>query len=262
MRHEVLQDHLLQVAVALRAAQPALRAPRPAPPRSRRSRPGSRSVNGIFSSPAASIVASRAAGCLVGDPAWTVSISRSAVDSSIRPWRGGDLSQPGQVVLAQDAEVRVRQHPPLQRPFAGPDGVGGEVLVAPLGQPAATSRVDLGPLAGQDQELLGVPFQRLVEQRLDLLRRVDVRLVRREGAVLAVALAGTREGERVVAGEGDPSHPPKLLQPPGRPGPAVGSSDQGAGSVGLFGSARFLIGGRIRSGASVGGRPPGSSTNL
>ena len=42
-------------------------------------------MNGIFSSPAASIVARRRAGCLVGEPAWTVSISRSEIDSSISP---------------------------------------------------------------------------------------------------------------------------------------------------------------------------------
>ena len=42
-------------------------------------------VNGIFSLPAASIVARRTSGCLVGEPAWTVCISRSDDDSSIRP---------------------------------------------------------------------------------------------------------------------------------------------------------------------------------
>ena len=42
-------------------------------------------VNGIRSSPAASIASSRTAGCLVGEPAWTVSISRSLTDSSISP---------------------------------------------------------------------------------------------------------------------------------------------------------------------------------
>ena len=36
--------------------------------------------------PAASIVSSRRAGCFVGEPAWTVSISRSEIDSSISPW--------------------------------------------------------------------------------------------------------------------------------------------------------------------------------
>ena len=43
-------------------------------------------VNGIRSRPAASIVSSRRAGCFVGEPAWTVSISRSEIDSSISPW--------------------------------------------------------------------------------------------------------------------------------------------------------------------------------
>ena len=42
-------------------------------------------VKGIRSSPAASIVSSRAAGCFVGEPACTVSIRRSDTDSSIRP---------------------------------------------------------------------------------------------------------------------------------------------------------------------------------
>ena len=43
-------------------------------------------MNGILSSPAAAIVAIRCAGCLVGEPAWTVSINRSDTDSSINPW--------------------------------------------------------------------------------------------------------------------------------------------------------------------------------
>ena len=40
--------------------------------------------------------------------------------------------------------------------------------MAPLGQPLGDHRVDLGPLAGEDQQLLGVAFERLVEQLLDL----------------------------------------------------------------------------------------------
>ena len=69
-----------------RAARPALRATRPAPPRVSPIPTRIPLVNGIFSSPAASIVARRRAGCLVGEPAWTVSISRSEADSSISPW--------------------------------------------------------------------------------------------------------------------------------------------------------------------------------
>jgi hypothetical protein len=42
-------------------------------------------VKGIRSSPAASIVSSRRAGCFVGEPACTVSINRSEIDSSIKP---------------------------------------------------------------------------------------------------------------------------------------------------------------------------------
>ncbi|CAB4955712.1 unannotated protein [freshwater metagenome] len=42
-------------------------------------------VNGIFSSPAARIVARRRWGCFDGDPACTVSMSRSEIDSSITP---------------------------------------------------------------------------------------------------------------------------------------------------------------------------------
>ena len=42
-------------------------------------------MKGIRSSPAARIVSRRRAGCLVGEPACTVSISRSETDSSISP---------------------------------------------------------------------------------------------------------------------------------------------------------------------------------
>ena len=78
-------------------------------------------VNGIFSSPAAAIVSSRRDGCLVGEPACTVSIRRSEIDSSIKPLRSGDLAQAGEVFAAQDAEVGVRQDPPLERALARPD---------------------------------------------------------------------------------------------------------------------------------------------
>ena len=42
-------------------------------------------MNGIRSSPAVSIAASLTCGCLVGEPACTVSMSRSLIDSSIKP---------------------------------------------------------------------------------------------------------------------------------------------------------------------------------
>ncbi len=107
-----------------------------------------------------------------------------------QPLGGRHLPQTSEILTAEHTEIRVGKHPSLQRPLAGPDDVGGEVGVAPLGQPRRHDGVDLGPLAGEDEQLLGVAFERLVQQRLDLLGRVDVRLVRRKGAVLAVALAG------------------------------------------------------------------------
>ena len=65
-------------------------------------------VNGIRSSPAASIVSSRRAGCLVGEPAWTVSISRSETDSSIRPWEAVTSRSRARSSRREHAEVGVR----------------------------------------------------------------------------------------------------------------------------------------------------------
>ena len=79
-------------------------------------------------------------------------------------------------------------------------------------QPRGDLRVDLGPLAGEHQQLLGVAPHRLVEPALDLIGRVEVRPVGRERAVLAVAAAGPRQRERVVAREGDAPHARKLQQ--------------------------------------------------
>src|SRR5690349_19006619 len=63
-----------------------------------------------------------------------------------------------------------------------------------------------------------------------------MRLVGRESAVLAVALAGPRERERVVPREGDPAHAPKLLQEEN--GPA--SAGPFANQVEFGGSASAL----------------------
>ena len=132
-------------------------------------------------------------------------IGRS-IDSSIRPCDAVTSRSRARSSRESTPRFVCGQHPPLQCPLAGPDDVGGEVLVSPLAQALRDLRVDLRALAGEDQQLLGVAPHRLVEAALDLVRRVDVGLVRGEGAVLAVALAGPREGERVVAGEGDPAH--------------------------------------------------------
>src|SRR6185436_98985 len=69
-------------------------------------------------------------------------------------------------------------------------------------------RVVVGRLARQDQQILDVAARRAVEDPLDLVGFVQVRLVRRERAVLAVAPAGPGERQREVARESDPSaHP-------------------------------------------------------
>ena len=122
-----------------------------------------------------------------------------------QPLAGGHLAQPREVVAAERAEVGVREHAALQRALAAPDDVGHEVLEAERGEPLAHAGVVARVVAGEDQQLLDVAPGGAVEQPLDLVRRVEVRLVRRERAVLAVRDAGPRERQRDVAREGDPS---------------------------------------------------------
>ena len=87
----------------------------------------------------------------------------------------------------------MRQKPPVERALARPDHVRDEVLVTELVQPPCDLRVDLGPLAGENQKLLGSPAHGLVEPLFHLLGLVQVRAVGRERAVLAVAAAGARQ---------------------------------------------------------------------
>src|SRR4051794_9165036 len=102
----------------------------------------------------------------------------------------------------------MRQQPALERPLADPGHVGGEVGVPELGQLRGDAGVMVGRLAGQDQQLLDVAARRAVEDPLDLIGLVQVRLVRRERAVLAVTAARPGERQREVARESDPSaHP-------------------------------------------------------
>ena len=54
-------------------------------------------------------------------------------------------------------------------------------------EPLGDDRVDLGPLPGQDEQLLDVAAGGLVEPLDHRLGRVQVGLMRRERAVLAVA---------------------------------------------------------------------------
>src|SRR5215203_1939261 len=125
-----------------------------------------------------------------------------------QPLRGGHLAQPGEILAGEHAEVGVGQQPALERALADPGHVAGEVRVPELGEPGRHARVVVGRLAGEHQQLLDVAAHGAVEDALDLLRLVEVRLVRRERAVLAVAPARPGQRERQVAREGDPAaHP-------------------------------------------------------
>ena len=93
-----------------------------------------------------------------------------------QPLRGAHLAQPREILAREHAEVRVRQQAPLERPLAHPDDVGGEVLVAVLAQARGHLWVDLGALAGQDQQLLDLAPAGAVEHPEHLLGRVQVGL--------------------------------------------------------------------------------------
>ncbi len=97
----------------------------------------------------------------------------------------------------------MRQEPSLQRPLAGPDDVGREILLAVPVKPFRHLRVVLGPLAREHQQLLHVALGRVVEDAQDLLRGVQMRLVGGKRAVLAVAATGPRQRQRVVPAERD-----------------------------------------------------------
>ena len=203
VRHEVLEDHLLDVAVLgmhggdrLEGADPLLRRLADAD-----QDPGGERDSQLPGEPHRLQPLRRMLG------------RRALVDHEVgvdrlqhQPLGGGHLPQPAEVLAREDAEVRVRQQATLQALLAGPDDVRGEVLVAPLPQPRGDLGVDLGTLPGEYQQLLRVAPHRLLQTALDLIRVVDVRAVRREGAVLAVALARPRQRERVVAREGHPAH--------------------------------------------------------
>ena len=121
-----------------------------------------------------------------------------------QPLRGRHLAQPGEVLLRDRADVRVRQHAALERALARPRDVRGEVVVPVLREPRRDLGVHLRLLAGEHEQLLRAAARRVVEQPLDLVRRVQVGAVRRERAVLAVAPARPRQRQREVAREGDP----------------------------------------------------------
>ena len=146
--------------------------------------------------------------------------------------RGRDLAQAGEVVARQRAQVRVREQPALQRPLAAPGHVGHEVVEAELGQPGTHAGMVPGVVAREDEQLLHPPAHRAVQQALDLSGLVEVRPVGRERAVLAVRDARPRQRQRQVPGESDAARQPPVwtLQHRSRRG-RVGSALEGEGEV-------------------------------
>ena len=204
MRDEVLEDHLLDVAVLgldrrdrLERGDPLLQRLPDAD-----QDPGGEGNPKFAGQPRSSPAASPGA--------WSASPGGppgpGLIDSSIRPWDAVTSRSRARSSRERTPRFVWGSRPRSSAALAGPDDVRGEVLVAPLPQSLGNLGIDLGPLAGEDQELLRVPAHRLVQAALDLIRIVDVRPVRREGAVLAVALARPRERERVVARKGHPAH--------------------------------------------------------
>ena len=184
-------------------------------------------VNGIFSSPAARIISSRRSGCLVGEPWWA---TRSGlIDSSISPC---------EAVTSRRRSSSSRVQTPMFVCGSMPRSIARSQVQTTYEvksswpysrQPAGDLGVDLGLLAGEDEQLLGPAPRRVVEQLLDLVGRIQMGPVRRERAVLAVALARPRQRDREVAREGDPPHPAQSMHGRSAASPAqpTGSSVSG-----------------------------------
>ena len=179
-------------------------------------------MNGILSSPAAAIVSSRTRRVLG---------RRALVDDEIRvdrlehqPLGRRDLAQPGQIrahrarprfVCGSSPRSSARSHTHTTYEVKSSCPYSARAPRHP--------RVHLGLLAGEHQQLLHVMARhRPIEQLQDLLGRVQMRLVRRERAVLAVAAACPRQRQREVPAERDTAahargpfyeRPPRLRAP-------------------------------------------------
>ena len=131
VRDEVLEDHLLQVAVL--GVHGGERLER-----------GDALVLGLADAdedPARERDLQLARGADALEPQLRVLGRRALVGDEVgvdrlehQPLRGGHLAQAAEVLAAEDAEVRVRQQAALERALADPDDVGGEVRVAELGE--------------------------------------------------------------------------------------------------------------------------------
>ena len=73
-----------------------------------------------------------------------------------QPLGGGHLAQTGQITPRKNAQVRVRQEAPLERPLAHPHHVRSEVRKPVLREARRHLRVDLGLLAREHQQFFDV----------------------------------------------------------------------------------------------------------
>ncbi len=147
------------------------------------------------------------------EPAAGVLGGRAAVDDQVgdhrlehQPLRGGHLAEQLELVPFQDAEVRVRKEPAVQGSLTRPADVRREVRVPVLLDAPRDLGVHLRALAGQHEQLLHPAPRGVVQHALDLVGRVQVRLMRGERAVPAVAATRPRQRQCEVAAEGDPAH--------------------------------------------------------
>ena len=99
----------------------------------------------------------------------------------------------------------MRQQPALQRPLARPHDVGDEVLEAELGELGPDPGVVIGRSPVRTSSSFTLRRAARSSSSLTSSRLVQVRLMGRERAVLAVAAARPRQRQRDVAREGDPA---------------------------------------------------------
>jgi hypothetical protein len=150
VRHEVLEDDLLQMAMALMQGRERFQRFDPlllrlADADEDAAREGNFQLAGGFDGcEALSRMLGRRAGVDRVHQALGDRLEHQALGS-------GHFAESGEILAVEDADVRVRKQAALESAFAAPDDVRGEVVVAPFGKTGCDYRVHLGPLPCQDQ---------------------------------------------------------------------------------------------------------------
>jgi hypothetical protein len=110
-----------------------------------------------------------------------------------------DLAQPGDRLARQDAEVGVGEDAALERALAHPHDIVDEVRETKLGQACLDARMSVRRLAGEHEQFLDPAALGVVEELEHLVRVVEMWLMGGELAVLAVAAARAGERQRDVS---------------------------------------------------------------